>query len=144
MTADVIGHSSGYLPLEQDVVRKLLDGPSQTLRALRGQFVRSFVSERQFTGAGFYVTLRVPNADARPGFRLSSISDVVAETERLRYGAGFVLHVRERVLVYLEGFTYGEAWPEEGLGTYLLRYTAGDEREELKAKILAAEGSARG
>jgi hypothetical protein len=70
------------------------------------------------------------------------MGDVAVESPELRRGAGFVLWIKERVLSFLEGYTFGMPWPAEGPATYSLYYTDDDERLETIAEVRAAESSA--
>jgi hypothetical protein len=112
--------------LETAVLEKLLSGEHPVLRILRQQMNRAVLARRTLSGAGFYAELSVP-PDAP---RLSnggdfSLGDVDANIDGLRYGAGFVLFVKDGYLSALEGYSYGEPWPEE-IRAFNLEYEAVD------------------
>jgi hypothetical protein len=102
------------VPLEREVLGLLLAGEGPTMAALGEQLGRARVASRQFTGAGFYTTFVVP-AEV-PRIDMSEvdhrIGDVAADLARLDHGAGFLLLLRDGALDLLEGFSYGEPWPE--------------------------------
>ena len=99
--------------LEDEVLVMLLDGDDPVLEVLRRQLVCARRSSRELTGAGFFTNFEVPSTAYRfqgqPSF---TIGDVVAEIEGLQFGAGFVLHVVEGALNFLEAFSYEEPWPK--------------------------------
>ncbi len=106
--------------LEYAVLRKLLEGEHPILATLRQQFARCGVSHREYTGVGFYADLAVESsAPVVP--RDFELGDVHAEMPGLEYGAGFVVFVRNGRLTQLEGFAYGESWPES-ISTFSLSY----------------------
>lgn len=109
---------------ERAVLEALLTGQSMALQRLRDQLKCCAVTRRDWSSAGFYTYMSVP-----PGVdRASTATDVVrigdvgAEIEGLRYGAGFILYVKEGVLDVLEGYSYDEPWPEE-IRAFSVKYT---------------------
>jgi len=99
-------------PLERCVMDMILAGDDPTLEVLREQFNAAECTERTLTGAGFYTKFSVPSAIPRvTGRKLSHLGDVKAEVEGMQHGAGFVLHLREGAIDYLEGFSYDDPWP---------------------------------
>ena len=115
--------------LERAVLLRFLEGDDPLLRALRDQVAVAEVREREFTGVGFFTYLFL-----RPGAHRVSLPDGVVyppligevdlQSENLRYGAGFVLFLKDGLLHLLEGYTKGgEAWPDD-LGRYVVRRDA--------------------
>lgn len=108
---------------EQAVLDKALAGRGRTLAALREQAEEVVSIKRELTDAGIYCTFTFP-----PDVQLISergsfaIADVEAKVPGLERGAGFVLFISGGRINLLEGFTYGEPWPEEVRG-FELRYT---------------------
>lgn len=103
-------------PLERDVIATILAPDHPVMNALRRQFERCQVASRQLSGVGFFtaldIAMDVRPAPVKPG-RLD-LGDVAATIEGLEHGAGFVLFVQDGVLAELEGFSYGEPWPDVG------------------------------
>jgi hypothetical protein len=100
------------LDLAHRLVPLLLTGDHRATAALRAQYGRASVSRVEFSGAGFFVEFSVP-ADApraEPGELTGGNARI--EVEGLEHGAGCVLFVRDGMLRALEGYTYGEPWPE--------------------------------
>lgn len=96
---------------ERDVINMLLDGDHPFLDVLREQFAVSEVASREFSGAGFYLNLRVPGTSPRlPELKRLCISDVVGSIPSVLGGVGFVLYVENGVLSVLEGYTNGDDW----------------------------------
>jgi len=110
---------------ERDVMTMLLAGEHPLLATLREQFALSTVTNRESTGAGFYTTFHVPeNARRLPKKDSFYFGDVGADITPLKHGAGFVLHVRDGALDFLEGYSYDEPWPDQ-VDHYTLRYERG-------------------
>ena len=71
------------------------------------------MANRRLTGVGFFTTLSVPPQAAPLTDRKSiRFGDVTAQINGLEHGAGFVLFVDDCVINFLEGFSYGEPWPD--------------------------------
>jgi hypothetical protein len=114
--------------LETAVLRKLLSGHHQVLALLRQQLDVCRVREREFTGVGFYTYFDMSSCTGpRPELDLK-FGDVVAEIGGLQHGAGFVLYVESGLLAMLEGYTYGEPWPDR-IESFKLSYDGGEERD---------------
>lgn len=104
----------GLGELEQAVLDKLLAGDHPVLALLRAQAKAAHLASREQTGAGFFCSFEVPpNAPLLATLPDFHFGDVNAVLDGLEYGAGFVLFVRDGRLDTLEGYSYGEAWPEE-------------------------------
>jgi hypothetical protein len=110
--------------LEKDAMDMLLAGNHPLLELLRKQYAACNVVDRDETGVGVFVTFSVPDNVARlPNNRSFELSDVNGEVEGLD-PVGFILFVRDGAIDYLEGFSYGDRWPERnGRYTYTLYYT---------------------
>lgn len=81
---------------------------------LREQLEACFVTNREFTGTGFFAGLHVPTSvpDALVTRDRLRLGEVAASLTGSDYAAGFVLWVtRGRLATTLEGFSYGEPWP---------------------------------
>lgn len=114
--------------LEKAVLSKLLDGDHPVLALLRQQVKFCRCSKREMTGVGFYTELNVGTfTGPRPELDLT-FGDVDAEIDGLQFGAGFVLYVESGLLVMLEGYTFGEPWPDR-IDEFQLSYTTGGERD---------------
>jgi hypothetical protein len=91
----------------------LLDGDHPTSALLREQYARATITEISLSGAGFFVDFQIPADVARvapPNFEGGHVN---IQVERVENGAGCLVFVRDGVLSFLEGYTYGgEEWPE--------------------------------
>jgi hypothetical protein len=100
--------------LERAVILKLLNADEPAFGVLRAQVETLNVSEREFTGVGFYTELNVPETVTRISANATfKIGDVDAEIKGLKHGAGFLLYVEVGALAMLEGYTYDEKWPSQ-------------------------------
>src|SRR5258708_999794 len=81
--------------------------------ALREQLEACLVTNREFTGTGFFTGLHVPAyvPDAPVTRDHLHLGEVAASLTGVDH-AGFVLWVTRGRLVTLEGFSYGELWPD--------------------------------
>lgn len=117
--------------LERDVMKLLLQGEHLKLQILAQQFALATLENFELTGAGFFATYNVPPTAPRldHGGHLH-IGDVIAELEGLRHGAGFVLHVKNGTIDFLEGYSYEEPWPAE-IKDFRLMYQTRDKKRDL-------------
>ena len=101
-------------PFEQEAIATILRGDHPVFAALRKQLARCEVSEREFTGVGFFTTLAIPaDVPSVPLDRRLALGDVHATMNGVEHGVGLVLFVEDGRLALLEGFTYDGAWPDE-------------------------------
>jgi hypothetical protein len=96
-------------PIELQVMQMLLAGEHPTLETLRRQFDRSYVSERKFTGVGFFTSFTVQDCQPKiePPKRIV-ICDVAANVDGLEDGCGFILFVDDGLLGILECHLWGD------------------------------------
>jgi hypothetical protein len=100
-------------PLEQQVLEKLLAGIHPLFPLLRDQLAKTMVTEREFTGVGFFTTLAVaPEVPRLSPSQSFAFGDVGATIPGLDAGAGFVLFIADGALHLLEGYSYDEPWPD--------------------------------
>lgn len=99
--------------LERAVLTKMLDGDHPVLNALRQQLESCSVRQREMTGVGFCTELAVPaEVDAARTKRAHiRFGDVIGELTGVEEGVGFVLFIDDGRLQMLEGYTFGEPWP---------------------------------
>jgi hypothetical protein len=120
--------------LESEVLDKLFAGSDPALTALRRQAAIAKVESKRLTGVGFYVTFTVPEGEAPAPVRASRISfgDVGARIPGLEHGAGFEVFIENGKLRMLEGYSYGEPWPDV-VGDFELFYLHVDRRSVAQA-----------
>lgn len=109
-TADQLPAS--VVELTMRLVPLLLQGEHPALAILREQFAQASISQVELTGSGFYVDFAIPAdlpltepADFTGG-------DAVIRLTGSDIPGGCVLFVRGGRLATLEGYTYGDEWPE--------------------------------
>ncbi len=122
---------------EKAVMDKILFGEDSNLAILREQYKNAIVTEREFTGVGFYSTFQTsPKSPGLEIDHLIRLSDVISQIDELPYGVGFALCINDGFIDFLEGFTYGDVkWPEH-FAKFSLSYVDGEIRgaEFLKSK----------
>lgn len=110
--------------LETAVLELLLSRTDEGYAALREQLSAVEVIARDMTGAGFFTTLSVPTGRPKaPGIVGNPLGQgkaydegVHADVEGIAHGAGFLLWLDNGLMSRLEGFAYGDAWPDEVTG----------------------------
>jgi hypothetical protein len=105
----------------------LLDGESRSLQILREQWRSASLKSRELSGAGFYTNFTIPSEVPRLDTKDFRIGDVLADLGDLKYGAGFILWVKDGTLDFLEAYSYGEDWPPVS-DSFTLRYEKGKQR----------------
>ena len=123
----------GLTKLERAVLEKLLDGDNNVfLEMLREQLPGITVSNRDYTGVGFYTDLVVAPKLVRKVAQPTNMTwgDVEADIEGTQHGAGFLLYVKNGIVSTLEGFTYDEPWPDT-VNKFSLAYTNVNRETEL-------------
>jgi len=130
-----VDETPGFLPLEIEVIEKLLAGPNPILNALRKQYGKARVKKREFTGVGFWLDIELPpDVAPAPLVQRLHLSDVGAELEGVNHGVGFVLHVRDGLLDQLEGFTYDEPWPDR-VGAFSVAYIRDGKLSAIRSEL---------
>jgi len=106
--------SAELTPLESAVLDKLLEKHEEPFDTIRQQLAHASVASRKFTGVGFFTHFAVPSeAPVRRDLRSAELGHVGAKISGLADGAGFILFIRDGVISFLEGYTYGDAtWPD--------------------------------
>ena len=102
--------------LESQVIATILAEEAKLYPELERQTATLEVRSREHTGTGVFVSLRQPNPTSRcikcpESMRLGQ--EVAAYLGSDKVLAGFVLYIDSGEITGLEGFTYGEAWPED-------------------------------
>lgn len=102
---------------ERAVIATILHPSHPVMDALREQLGACLVTDREFTGTGFFTGLHVPaNVPDAPVTRdRLHLGEVAASLTGLDH-AGFVLWVIRGHLETLEGYSYGEPWPDVMVG----------------------------
>jgi hypothetical protein len=106
--------SADLTPLESAVLEKLLAHTGEPFDTIRTQLAHASVSSRKFTGVGFFTHFAIqPGAAIRRDLSSAELSGVGAKVAGISDGAGFLLFIRDGVVSFLEGYTYGDAaWPD--------------------------------
>ena len=98
---------------EKEVMQRILAELPQYEAKLLCQYKHASVTERVFTGHGFYT-----HYDAIPpryslGEQLNlELGDLHATLNGMEHGVGFCVFVRRGIITCLEGYAYDEPWPE--------------------------------
>jgi hypothetical protein len=108
----LLSRTNMLTPLEKAVIDTLLEKKGEPFDTIRRQMAHAQVTNREFTGVGFFTEFSLPkHAEIRRDLPDSTIGNVTAEFPGLQHGAGFLLFIRNGVVTMLEGYTYDEPWP---------------------------------
>ncbi|MDF3023448.1 MAG: hypothetical protein K0R10_809 [Alphaproteobacteria bacterium] len=100
--------------LEAEVMHLLLQGDNAEKEILRQQFHVATILKRELTVVGFFLNFSVPDdAPKLADRKRQTISGVGAKSPQIPNDSGFVLFISDGVIDFLEGFTYGDPWPDE-------------------------------
>lgn len=98
---------------EKQIMEKILAGADEGLEIMREQYKGAVVTERWFSGVGFFSTFQVNEKSPKLSSHCSTqLTDVHAQCDELAHGMGFVLFIKDGMIDFLEGSTYDEKWPE--------------------------------
>ena len=97
---------------EKAVMEKLLEKETSINKVLREQYKNASVVSRKFTGVGFFTDFNVPK-NIPPvmepvAYGYGNVSCIINGIEN----CGFVLFIKEGVMICLEGYTFMDKWPE--------------------------------
>ena len=70
------------------------------------------VKKRQYTGVGFYTEFTLDNPNKYYIENYNFIIGSTAEVFGIKYGADFVIYIKNGLIDLLEGVTFGEKWPK--------------------------------
>lgn len=120
--------------LEKDILELLLKGDDPTLELLRRQCKNAIIIKRENTGVGFFIDFEIPKDIPRTKKNVFEIGDLIADIPGIENEAGFILFIKDGQIKLLEGYTYGEKWPEK-IQNYNLKYFGGErDLESLRKK----------
>ena len=100
-----------FSSFEKAVMEKFFnDRIDDVMTILKQQYKKSKVESRWFSGKGFFITFDIPRGVpyVKKSVHITGVEGRVNGIE-----VGFMLHVKEGYLKFLEGFTYDEPWPAE-------------------------------
>jgi len=99
--------------LESDILKWMIDDTGDD--NLRQQLSRSKLIKRNYTGAGFFLTLAVPDDVPKILDHENDINPVPGpyiESSVLEAGGDTVLYINDGIVKTLEIFSYGNMFPE--------------------------------
>ncbi|HZK91284.1 MAG TPA: hypothetical protein VFC56_14155 [Stellaceae bacterium] len=120
--------------VERQIIASMLLAECGPASAFLRQLALARADKRRLTGVGIFVDLSLPesvprvdraNTELSTGYRTSfpAPADLV----------GFTLFIREGVLSFLEGYTYGDvAWPLEPMEDWLILDPVGAPHQKAK------------
>lgn len=71
------------------------------------------VLKREYTGVGFFTDFTVMGADMYMIYGCNLMIGVSADLKGIKYGADFIVYIKNGLICSLEGVCFAEKWPEE-------------------------------
>jgi len=107
-----------FSALERGVIERILSQPVEGMDVVRKQFTAASVTERDYTGAGFYTTISVPRsvpAVPRNEELVKALRDGITgvASSAPQHAVLFLLWLERGYLSCLEGATTDGCWPDE-------------------------------
>lgn len=102
--------------LEKEVIKAILKSTEQngTREKLSQQYKVLSVKKRTFTNVGFFTEFYdCEDIFVCEGIEHLRLGGIHAKILGLKYGAGFVLSIKNGRIVLLEGYCYDEKWPND-------------------------------
>ena len=102
--------------LEKDVIKAILksNDKNDMYEKLFCQYKDLCVKKRTFTDVGFFTEFYdCDDIFVCDGIEYLRLGGIQAEITGLKYGAGFVLYIKNGKIVLLEGYCYDEKWPND-------------------------------
>jgi hypothetical protein len=112
-----------FLEFENEVMFRILNEEDTTPdKRLVEQYKIAEITDRAFTGRGFFTHYKVPDEKYRLDDNLNdTLGNIGVKINCLQHGVGFVLFIKNGFISCLEGYTYGEEWLGE-IESYELFY----------------------
>ena len=104
-----------FIAFEKDVITEIFKENPEYTAQLEAQYKVSTVTDRQFTGRGFFTTFEVPDKSFSLGEDVSYEGGNVSVLLNDTILTGYVLFVQNGFITCLEGYNYGEkpSWPDD-------------------------------
>jgi hypothetical protein len=102
-----------FLKFENEVMSRILHDEDPTPdKKLVEQYKIAKVTDRKFTGRGFFTDYEIPDGKYRldDDSLNTTLGNIGANINDLKYGVGFVVFIKNGLISCLEGYTYGEEW----------------------------------
>ncbi len=102
--------------LEKNVIKAILksNDKNDMREKLFCQYKGLCVKKRTFTNVGFFTEFYdCDDIFLCEGIESLRLGGIHAEVSNLKYGAGFVLYIKNGRIVLLEGYCYDEKWPND-------------------------------
>lgn len=116
--------SSELTTLEKDVIEAILKSTEQkaVYEKLSQQYKELAVKKRTFTNVGFFTEFYIrEDIFVCEGIDHLRLGGVHAKILGLKYGAGFVLSIKNGRITLLEGYCYDEIWPNDAKAIALFK-----------------------
>lgn len=103
-----------FKQFEREVMALIAKEKPEYEAKIMAQYDKARVTGREFTGRGFFTDFEVADpADSFGDGIKEPFGSISVNFPSLKYGAGFVLFVKNGFITMLEGYTYGnEPWPD--------------------------------
>ncbi len=98
---------------EKAVMQKIMEEETEINKILREQYKKALVTDRYFSGAGFFTDFKiaddVPRIMQEVDYAYGDIGAIINDV----HAYGFILFIKDGAFFMLEGYTWGLTWPEK-------------------------------
>lgn len=106
---------------ESDVIKNIIAENSTISENLEKQYQAAKVINREFSGYGFYTNFEITDKKLRlKEIKNMELGNTQAKLDGLKFGAGFILFIKDGLIKSLECYTYDEPWPDNLLNYQLI------------------------
>jgi hypothetical protein len=103
-----------FIEFENEIMLKIIKENNLYHKKLLNQYKISSVVSREFTNHGFYTNYIIENQSSCVGENINIvIGNIRAKLNDMERGAGFALYIKKGFISFLEGYSYGELFPEK-------------------------------
>ena len=108
---------NSFKRFEREVMMFLAKEKPEFEAQIMAQYDKCRIKSREFTGVGFYTNFEITDpADSFGNGIIEPFGSLHVDFPGLKYGSGYVLFVKDGFITMLEGYTYGEVWPDKITG----------------------------
>lgn len=102
-----------YEEFEKIIIDDIISQYPEYSDKLRRQYDSSTVVGRDMTGKGFFTDYEIGDRSASLGDGVNlQLGEDQWNINGLEYGSDYILWIKNGFITQLEGFSYGEPWPE--------------------------------
>jgi len=102
-----------YDEFERIIIEDIIQTYPEYAEKLTRQYNSATVVGRNINSHGFYTRFEVKDKDAAIDESVKQLGENQWNLNDLKYGSDYILWIKNGLISCLEGFSYGEPWPEK-------------------------------